>query len=493
MDGFKADFVQYLRENNLLQRADLDKNDANINVQKYDDQLTDFLRDYRVDENELVEVAIDVNEILSMDFDDIANVVVEDNNATQGRDVVGGFFNFLINQNDIKAQVDKDGNGKFSDDEIAEFARTIASKDGDDSGFTLQDMLGSYQQMQNNEFRVGDFTAIDNNMFVNNPNAAPAAQGQQQAPAAQGQQQAPAGQGKQPPKTPQTPTEVRPESVQTITSASLNGKTKTELNNERDAQQSAVETNQKNAEAALQGEGAEPSNQAVLDSYTAYENLVNQVSNEENRFAQRLAEKNGQIENKRNEMHTWQMQAEEDNEKCMQLDVEVKDAKTTYETALDAVTDAQGALDNLQKPGEGATDQQIANYNTQLEALQKAVTDAKTAADEAKEALEAKEKEYEDAVDVYNNSLAEVARCHNEFNVLLAELTALQKEIAAASAENAADLENAANQWNEDMINNENSRQDNFEAYARGARAAASNVAVIDIAIENLPPETITV
>ena len=56
MDGFKADFVQYLRENNLLQKADLDKNDANINVQKYDDQLTDFLKDYKVDENETAHV-----------------------------------------------------------------------------------------------------------------------------------------------------------------------------------------------------------------------------------------------------------------------------------------------------------------------------------------------------------------------------------------------------------------------------------------------------
>ena len=30
MDGFKADFIQYLRDNNLLERVDLNKNDTNI-------------------------------------------------------------------------------------------------------------------------------------------------------------------------------------------------------------------------------------------------------------------------------------------------------------------------------------------------------------------------------------------------------------------------------------------------------------------------------
>ena len=73
---------------------DLNKKDANINAQKYDDQLRGFLRDYKIDENELVEAAIDVDEILSMDFDDIANVVVNDDDIAQGKDVIGGFFNF---------------------------------------------------------------------------------------------------------------------------------------------------------------------------------------------------------------------------------------------------------------------------------------------------------------------------------------------------------------------------------------------------------------
>jgi len=483
MDGFKADFVQYLRENNLLQKADLDKNDANINVQKYDDQLTDFLKDYKVDENELVEVSIDINEILSMDFDDIANVVVEDNNATQGKDVVGGLFNFLINQNDIKAQVDKDRDGKFTQEEIAEFAKTVASKDGDDSGFTLQDMLGSYQQMQENNFHVGDFTAMDNNMFANNPNAP---QGQQPA-------QQPAQQPGQAPQTPQTATEIRPESVETITSASLDGLSKDTLDAKRDEQQAALDESQANAEAALQGEGAEPSNQDVLDSYTAYENLVAQVSNEENQFSQRLAEKNGQIENKRNEMHTWQAQSEIDNQKCLQLDVEVNEAKNTYDAALESVSQAESALSSLAKPGENATPTEKSAYSSKLASLRQAVADAKAEAEKAKEELETKEKDYEDAVDVYNNSLNEVARCENELNALLSELAALQAEIAAASKENAAELEQAASNWNNTMVNNENSRQENFQIYSRGAQIAASNVAVIDVAIEKLPPETITV
>jgi hypothetical protein len=56
---------------------------------------------------------------------------------------------------------------RIGQEEIAEFAKTVASKDGDDSNFTLKDMMGSYEQMQTNNFKVGDFAAINNNFFAN--------------------------------------------------------------------------------------------------------------------------------------------------------------------------------------------------------------------------------------------------------------------------------------------------------------------------------------
>ena len=461
MNGFKADFVQYLRDNNLLERVDQNKNDANINAQKYDQELTDFLKDYKVDENELVEAAIDVDEILSMDFDNIANVVVKDDNIAQGKDVIGGLFNFLINQNDIKAQVDKDGDGAFSKAEIADFAKTVASKDGDASNFTLKDMLGSYQQMQDKNFKVGDFneiTGMGGNLFKKAP--------------------------------PETPQEVRPTATTTITAASLAGKSKEDLDAQKNDEQTILEDNQKAAQDALSGEGAEPSNADVNKSYNDYSKLVASVSNEENQFSQKLTEKNTQISDKRNEIHTRQMQAELENETCMQLDVAVNDAKSAYDSALENLSNAENALNSLAKPPANASMTQIRAYENRHYQLQAAIQEAQDAADKAKAELEAKEKEYEAAVDKYNESLAVIAQYQEELNTLCAELATLQDEIAKANANNAQQLQNAANTWNSNLSANEQSRQENFKVYSENAQRAASNVALINEAINDLPQES---
>lgn len=461
MNGFKADFVQYLRDNNLLERVDQNKNDANINAQKYDQELTDFLKDYKVDENELVEAAIDVDEILSMDFDNIANVVVKDDNIAQGKDVIGGLFNFLINQNDIKAQVDKDGDGAFSKAEIADFAKTVASKDGDASNFTLKDMLGSYQQMQDKNFKVGDFneiTGMGGNLFKKAP--------------------------------PETPQEVRPTATTTITAASLAGKSKEDLDAQKNDEQTILEDNQKAAQDALSGEGAVPSNADVNKSYNDYSKLVASVSNEENQFSQKLTEKNTQISDKRNEIHTRQMQAELENETCMQLDIEVKELESDYNTALAAVTSAQNDLNGLSRPGEKATSDQIRSYYAQQAAKREALTKAQEEADRIKQELDNKKKDYEDAVDKYNESLAVIAQYQEELNTLCAELATLQDEIAKANADNAQQLQNAANTWNSNLSANEQSRQENFKVYSENAQRAASNVALINEAINDLPQES---
>ena len=458
MNGFKADFVQYLRDNNLLERVDQNKNDANINAQKYDQELTDFLKDYKVDENELVEAAIDVDEILSMDFDNIANVVVKDDNIAQGKDVVGGLFNFLINQNDIKAQVDKDGDGAFSKAEIADFAKTVASKDGDASNFTLKDMLDSYQQMQDKNFKVGEFDPMGGNLF----NSAP----------------------------PETPQEVRPTATTTITVASLAGKSKEDLDAQKNDEQTILEDNQKAAQDALSGEGAEPSNDDVDKSYYDYLDLVASVNNEKNQFSQKLTEKNTQISDKRNEIHTRQMQAELENETCMQLDVAVNDAKSAYDSALENLSNAKNALNSLAKPPANASMTQIRVYENRHYQLQAAIQEAQDAVEKANAELEAKEKEYEVAVDKYNESLTVIAQYQEELNILCTELATLQDEIAKANADNAQQLQNAANTWNSNLSANEQSRQENFKVYSENAQRAASNVALINEAINDLPQES---
>ncbi len=498
MDGFKADFVQYLRENNLLQRADLEKNDANINVQKYDDQLTDFLRDYRVNENELVEVAIDVNEILSMDFDNIANVVVDDNNATQGRDVVGGFFNFLINQNDIKAQVDKDGNGKFSDDEIAEFARTVASKDGDGTSFTLQDMMGSYQQMQNNEFRVGDFTAMNNNFFANNP-------------AAQNPQ---APEGQQPPQTPAAQYSfMETGSVAAITSDDLANTSKSELETEKSNQEGLLNNANANMNAALSGTSSEvqPSNAQVNSDYEAYLASIDTLEKDGQKYSTLISNQNAVVTNCQNELHTWQLTNEANKQTCITLDFELQAANDAVKVAGDRLrllgeqisiqanssTGSQGsavqgdssaqAASSTQGTGEGANSGS-GGSNVSAELLS-AFEAAKTELQQAKDEQIAKQEEYDNAVQEQEDSQLKVEEWQTALIEANQKLTDLQKEAAEAAGADSANVQNLANKWNQSRAQNEQARQTAFGKYSNMASTIVNNIGVINNAINDLPQE----
>jgi len=142
MDGFKADFIQYLRDNNLLERVDLNKNDANINAQKYDDQLKGFLQDYKVDENELIEASIDIDEILSMDFDDIArkqNELVEHLNSMYG----AGYKMCLLFVTDVI----RNGSYLFYNDDAKEFIEDAYNVNNIEQGHFFEGVVSRKKQM----------------------------------------------------------------------------------------------------------------------------------------------------------------------------------------------------------------------------------------------------------------------------------------------------------------------------------------------------------
>ena len=80
-----------------------------------------------------------------------------------------------------------------------------------------------------------------------------------------------------------------------------------------------------------------------------------------------------------------------------------------------------------------------------------------------------------------------VCNIKNNTITLNSELLTLQSDIAKASAQNQAELQNLANIWNTTKANNEASRQQNFENFSQTAQIATSNLAVINEAIENLP------
>lgn len=453
MDGFKADFIQYLRDNNLLTKVDLNKDDTNINIQKYDDKFTDFLKDYQVDENELIEASIDIDEILSMDFNDIANVDIADNDTNGGKDVIGGLFNFLINQNDIKAQVDKNGDGMFGKDEITEFAKTIASKDGDDSNFTLKDMLTSYQQMNDKEFKVGDFTPVDGGFLGDNGTNIFNKDGV-----------------------------ITPTNVATILPSEIEEKEQQELCTMRNDENAKLTDAKQNMEAALNGLDASifPSQADVSSAYNNYLDLVQANDSEEKQFASRLEEKNGQIASKENELNTAKLQNENDNLVCLELDAEIETLKLSVAGLEEEYNSAVSAQNSIPKLSQNATEQEKASYNSKVQSAQQAVDNAKAKLESEQDRLKEKEDEYKVATENYNTSLEQVNTLTSELETLNSELILLQNEIATTSANNQAELTNLANIWNQTKANHESSKQNVYNQYATQAQVAASNMGVID-------------
>lgn len=467
MAGFKLDFVQFLRDNNLLEKADLDKNDARINVSKYDTALKDFLKNYKVDENELIEVSIDVDEILSMDFDDIGNVVVDDSETDGKKDVLGGFFNFLLNSKDVKAQVDKNGDGKISKDELSEFAKTIASKDGDLKSFTLKDMFGSYNQINTNQFKVGDFAAINQTNFnqdnFNLQNVTPQTTSDKFKPIA----------------VPNEKFSVEISSIAQNNALSTDQK-RTQLNDELANQNSVLEKDKQNMQNALSGELASitPPSSAVDSSYDSYIALVSQVDDENKTYQTQLETMKQGLVDKRDELHTWQTQNEQDNEDCINLDIEVQLAKAGVEGAQEFFDTANAELLTLMS-SEDADEATISSATAKVE-------DAQNKLNDAQKALEEKTQEYEKKVEEYNKSLDEVARCFTEYNALDSQLVAFQNQITAANKANASALKDAADLWNTSRDGNENSRQDNYRIYANSVYETMSNIGVIQKTLNSL-------
>ena len=180
-NGIQADFVQYLRENGLLEAADANKQVGLINIENYSSEMADFLQTQYGLESDLVSVEIgDVNDLQfdragnlvndnEFDIDEVRNMDMND--AQNQKGVLAGFLGILVNTGNTRMQIDADGDGNLTQAEMDAFIETVSSKDGDTSTLSLNDILGSMDQISNNTFRIGDLTAAGNDFAARTPTA----------------------------------------------------------------------------------------------------------------------------------------------------------------------------------------------------------------------------------------------------------------------------------------------------------------------------------
>lgn len=440
MDGFKADFVQYLRENNLLEKTDLDKKDSKIKVSQYSDELKGFLKSYKTNEKDLIEASIDINEILSMDFDNFGNIKTDNIDAQdEKQDTLGGFFGFLLNQDGIKEQIDKNGDGKISADEIKEFAQTVASKDGNENDLSLSDLLNSYELINNNQFNLGDYSALnDVGNFFNGANIPASDVAQISVPS------------------------FKP----TISYDDLEGLSDNDLSNKKADEQAVLNNANENMKSALDGSNSDvvPSNDEVDNSYQAFLDEVKNIDSEENNFELRLTAKNEEIANKQTELSELMITNEANGQKCTSLASELSFVGSD-------VASAQINLQNLASQPASETD-----TNTTTNDLVAATDKLQLAVNAQKSAQE----EYEKAVEEYEKSTKDVETCQEELDGLNNDLIILQDEIITAGVQNKDTLQNLVNTWNQNRNDNQQSRKDVFASYSEQANAALSNIELID-------------
>lgn len=440
MDGFKADFVQYLRENNLLEKTDLDKKDSKIKISQYSNELKGFLKSYKTNEKDLIEASIDINEILSMDFDNFGNIKTDKIDAqNEKQDTFGGLFGFLLNQDGIKEQVDANGDGKISADEIKEFAQTVASKDGDENDLSLSDLLNSYELINNNQFNLGDYSALNDvgNFF----------------------------QGANTVASDVTQTSV-PSFKPTISYNDLEELSDGDLNGKKADEQSNLANANENMKSALDGTNSNivPTNDEVDSSYQAFLNEVQKIDSEENNFESRLTAKNSEIAQKQTQLNELTLTNESNGQKCTSLAAELSFANSD-------VASAQISLQNLAAQSTSKTDTNTTTNDlaAATDKLQLAINAQQSAQDE-----------YDKAVEEYEKSTKDVEDCQAELDGLNNDLINLQNEIITTSAQNKDTLQSLANAWNQNRSDNQQSRKDVFVSYSEQANAAQSNIELID-------------
>ena len=180
----KEEFFLYLSVKKNID-IDLDKV-SSMSIFSYDYEFRDFISDkFDVDKSEL---SLSLDDLLNMKFNEGEFVIEEEvygeseENYTENinkeeesedkenvhiKDILLECINDFISDKSVKGKIDTDGNSELSGEEINAFIKKIAANDENSGNISLDDIMGTFKQINNSTFD-NDIKTIDDKAVSEN-------------------------------------------------------------------------------------------------------------------------------------------------------------------------------------------------------------------------------------------------------------------------------------------------------------------------------------
>lgn len=297
--------------------------------------------------------------------------------ATDGQLVFQGIINDLMQTEEIKNAVDTDGNSEISKEEMTAFLEAIGTQDGDDTNLTLDDIFATINGIKDNTFNI----ETDEQSETKKPEVE-----QIQAPSQSQQSGNVGGGGFTPTSNNNNNNNNTNNNQNTESTDSLKGKSLEELKEMLPDREGKVDTAKTAVNEAIEAVNNNEAKEAVDEAFNNYVEFLEQIEENDKKFAEEIKAKNGEIEDSQGKIDEFEKQLAD----SLIQESELESTKSDAETAITSLESSKSAITSAMSSAE--TEEEKAALQGQLENIEAAI-----------EAQKAKKKEAEDKLNILQN------------------------------------------------------------------------------------------
>lgn len=397
IESLKNKFITELLESLKTDPSKEDLTAEDISIFEYADEFKDFIADEcNIDASEL---SYNISDLMKLEIDDFGQfeyAETDENSSNEDankNNFIASFLNLFLNDENIKNEIDADGDGKISDEEKTNFLNTIAAADGDEKSISLNDLMDSMEKVENKDFKIDTPKVEKEETEETTPTENVSSSGNSSGYSSGG-------------STISTGGNKTSSDENTSNIPDFSKMTTEEINTELDNAETNISDGKDKASAILGGTDPELAKmQEQVDE--AYKNYQEELQTLDKDMAEELDKLVENVEEKEKARDEKLLEVAEQT-------IAVSDAETTYQECQDTTASLEetldglnGTLTSLQGALSGASEEeqasinaqiaevqaQIATVESELTAAKEAEEKAKTDLDEAKEKLETLESE----------------------------------------------------------------------------------------------------
>ncbi len=380
-------------------------------------------------------------------------------------------FNSFLEDENFANEVDDDGNGEFSNKEVTDFINRISAYDGDETSFSIDDLLGAVNDiaMQNelikeneteNTKEIEEIEELDkgNNIEEATSSSPSPSSGSSYPSSRAGSSGYSGGTVYQQPKE-----------------KTLDNMTKEELNSELSKAEGDLDKNKTKLSEAISGETPQliELKNNIDEQKTAYNDALKEFDED---LAEQINDLQTDIDDKKDEINSKELEIS-DQEST------ISDCETSYNNAVTYREGLESQLSALMDASSSASSEDKAKIDAQIETVKAQIETAKENETEAKNALDdAKTK-----LDKLNNDKGILEKGLDELNT---QMETLESNITDSEIKtyltNYKNAQKAYDEEKENELNELKSAVEQSENYVNKVQKALNNCEIKEKEKENL-------